>query len=140
MRVSRGEAGEPVDLRATVICRDVAAVYRHFQYPLDHLTGQLTLEKNTIAVNLQTLKGAQPVSLTGTIQNPGVDAVVRLDIQAEAIPIDDVLKSAMPADVRKLSTSSTPAVWSGLRPSVTRYPLPREHRPPGRQDHDRRRD
>ena len=89
-------------MSATVLCRDVAAVYRHFQYPLDHLTGQLTLEKNMMAVNLQTLKGAQPLSLTGTIKNPGVDAVVRLDIQAEAIPIDDALKNAMPPDVRKV--------------------------------------
>ena len=32
------------------------------------------------------------MSLTGTIQNPGVDAVVKLDIQAEAMPIDDALK------------------------------------------------
>ena len=128
--VSRGEAGKPVDLSATVICRDVAAVYRHFQYPLDHLTGQLTLEKNTIAVNLQTLKGAQPVSLTGTIQNPGVDAVVRLDIQAEAIPIDDALKSAMPADVRKVVDQFNPSGVVRAQATVTRYPLPREHNHP----------
>ena len=130
VRVFRGKAGEPVDLSATVMCRDVAAVYRHFQYPLDHLTGQLTLEKNMVAVNLQTLKGAQPLSLTGTIQNPGVDAVVRLDIQAEAIPIDDALEGAMPPDVRKVVDQFNPSGVVKAHATVTRYPLPREHNHP----------
>ena len=124
VNVVRGKAGEPVDLSATVLCRDVAAVYRHFQYPLDHLTGQLTLEKNMIAVNLQTLKGAQPLSLTGTIQNPGVDAVVRLDIQADAIPIDDALKSAMPPDVRKVVDQFNPSGVVKAHARVAHDPLP----------------
>ena len=62
-----------------------------------------------LAVNLQTLKGAKPVSLTGTIQNPGVDAVVQLDIQAEAILIDDAIKNAMPPDVRKVVDQFNPS-------------------------------
>ena len=68
---SAARPGEPVDLSATVDCRDVAAVYRHFQYPLDHLTGRLTLEKNMLKVELQTLKGGQPVHLEGNDQEPG---------------------------------------------------------------------
>jgi AsmA-like C-terminal region len=130
VRVSRGESGKPVDLSATIVCRDVAAVYRHFQYPLDHLTGRLTLEKNTIAVNLQTLKGAKPLSLTGTIENPGVDAVVRLDIQAEAIPIDDALKRAMPANVRKVVDQFNPSGVVKARAKVARDPLPQEQNHP----------
>ena len=122
--VVRDKAGKPVDLSAKVLCRDVAAVYRHFQYPLDHLTGQLTLEKNMVAVNLQTLKGAQPVSLTGTIQNPGVDAVVRLEIQADAIPIDDALKNAMPPDVRKVVDQFNPSGVVKAHAWVYAYPLP----------------
>ena len=61
VHVVRDRAGGPVELNATVDCRDVAAVYRHFPYPLDHLTGRLTLEKNMLTVNLQTLKGGQPL-------------------------------------------------------------------------------
>jgi hypothetical protein len=130
--IVRGKAGEPVDLSATVLCRDVAAVYRHFQYPLDHLTGQLTLEKKMVTVNLQTLKGAQPVSLIGTIQNPGVDAVVRLEIQADAIPIDDALKSAMPPDVQKVVDQFSPSGVVKAHARVTRHPLPEyKHRPEG---------
>ena len=93
VHVFRRQAGEPVDLSATVYCRDVAAVYRHFQYPLDHLTGQLTLEKNDADRRPADLERRRPAPAPdGTIQNPGVDAVVQLDIQADAIPIDDALK------------------------------------------------
>ena len=119
----RTQTGHPVDLSAKVYCQDVAAVYRHFQYPLDHLTGELTLEKNLLKVDLQTLKGGQPVHLTGTIKNPGVDAEVRLDIQAGSIPIDDVLKRAMPPDVRKVVDQFNPSGVVRGHASVYRRPL-----------------
>ena len=67
----RGQPGEPVDLSATVDCRDVAAVYRHFQYPLDHLTGRLTLEKNMLAVKLQTRERRPASTSRGDDQEPG---------------------------------------------------------------------
>ena len=132
----RGQAGEPVDLSATVFCRDVAAVYRYFPYPLDHLTGQLTLEKNMLTVDLQTV-GGQPVRLAGTIQNPGVDAVVKLDIQAEAMPIDEALKKAMPADVRKVVDQFKPQGVVKAHATVFRKPLPeRPDRPEGQIEID----
>ena len=125
----RVQAGEPLAMSATVDCRDVAAVYRHFKYPLDHLTGRLTLEKNILAVKLQTLKGGQPVHLEGTIKNPGVDAVVQLDIQAGSIVIDDVLKNAMPPDVRKVVDQFNPSGVVKAHARVFRQPVP------GRRDH-----
>ena len=78
-----------------------------------------------LAVDLQTVKGGQPVRLTGTIKNPGVDAVVKLDIQAEAIPIDDALKNAMPPDVRKVVDQFNPSGVVKAHATVFRKPLPR---------------
>jgi AsmA-like C-terminal region len=128
----RTQTGEPVDLSAKVYCRDVAAVYRHFPYSLDHLTGLLTLEKNLLKVDLQTLKGGQPVHLNGTITNPGVDAEVQLEIQADSIPIDDVLKKAMPPDVRKVVDQFNPSGVVRAHANVFRRPLPdRPDRPEG---------
>jgi hypothetical protein len=120
----RGQTGAPVELSATVECRDVAAVYRHFQYPLDHLTGRLTLEKRVLTVNLQTLKGGQPVQLAGTIKNPGVDAVVQLDIQAGSIVIDDVLRNAMPPNVGKVVDQFKPSGVVRAHARVFREPMP----------------
>ena len=98
------------------MCRDASAVYRHFPYALDHLTGQLTLDKNMVAVNLRTVKDAQPLSLTGTIENPGVDAVVKLDINAAAIPIDDALKARCRRMSARLSSNLTPVASSRPMP------------------------
>ena len=114
-----------------VYCRDVSAVYRYFPYPLDHLTGQLKLEKNMLAVDLHTV-GGQPVRLSGTIENPGVDAVVNLDIQAESMQIDETFKKAMPADVRKVVDQFNPQGIVKARASVFRKPQPdRRDRPEG---------
>jgi hypothetical protein len=128
----RARAGEPAELSATVYCRDVAAEYRHFPYPLDHLTGRLNLARNVLTVDLQTLIGGQPMFLDGTIQNPGVDAVVRLDIKAGAVPIDDVLKKAMRPDVRKVVNQFKPSGVVKAHAAVFRKPLPgRRDRPEG---------
>ena len=77
-----------------------------------------------LTVDLQTLIGGQPLRLTGTIQNPGVDAVVRLDIQAESMPIDDALKKAMPADVRKVVDQFNPSGVVKAHATVLREPMP----------------
>jgi hypothetical protein len=131
LRVIRRQTDEPVDLSATVFCRDVAAVYRFFPYPLEHLAGQLTLEKKTLALDLHTV-GGQPMRLAGTIQNPGVDAVVKLDIQAEGVQIDETLKNAMPADVLKVVKQFNPQGIVKAHATVFRKPLPLEHdRPEG---------
>ena len=72
-----------------------------FSYPLDHLTGDLIFEKNTVSVALNSLSG-RPLQLRGTIWNPGPLAVVKLAIAAESLPVDDAIKNAMPRDVRKV--------------------------------------
>ena len=70
--------------------------------------------------------------LKGTIKNPGVDAEVQLDIQAESIPIDDVLKKAMPPDVRKVVDQFKPSGVVKAHANVYRRPLPdRPDRPEG---------
>jgi hypothetical protein len=132
VRAVRGQAGKPVELSATVECRDVAAVYRHFKYPLDHITGRLALEKNVLTVDVRSLKGGQPVELRGTIQNPGVDAIVKLEIEAESILIDDSLKTALPPEVRKVVDQFNPSGAVRAHAQLSREPLPgRPDRPEG---------
>ena len=124
VHAARDRAGQPVEMSANVLCRDVAGVYRHFAYPLDHLTGWVTLKKKLLTVNLQTLVGGQPMRLKGTIQNPGVDAVVNLDVLAESLPIDDVLRKAMAPDVRKVVDQYHPKGVVKAHANVFRKPMP----------------
>ncbi len=62
IQLTRSVLDGPVELGANVTCHDVAATYRHFPYPLDHLRGTLVLKKKTLAVDVRTLGvGGQPL-------------------------------------------------------------------------------
>jgi hypothetical protein len=129
VHVTRPDARSPVAWTAKVRCRDVAAVYRHFAYPLDHLTGDLIFEKNTLSVDLNSLNG-RPLQLKGTIWNPGPDAVVKLDIHAESLPIDDAIKNAMPENVRKVVDGFKASGLVNVSAKVYREPMAGANAPP----------
>ena len=122
VHATRPQAGAPVAWTASVRCRDVAAVYHHFPYPLDHLTGDLIFEKNTLSVDLNSLSG-RPLQLRGTIWNPGPDAVVKLAIQADSLPIDDAIKNAMPPNVRKVVDGFKASGLVNVKAKVYREPM-----------------
>jgi len=124
VHLARPARGAPLDWDASVLCRDVRAVYRDFPYPLDHLTGLLSLKKNTLEVDLKTLVGGGPVHLFGTIQNPGAGAHVQLNVQAESLPVDDTLKKAVRPEVRKVLDQFKPSGLVKVNAKVFRTPNP----------------
>jgi hypothetical protein len=131
LNVVRRRLGEPVDLSATVDCKDFAGEYVHFRYPLDHLTGQIKLEKRLLTVDLETLSvGGRPLRIKGKIEDPGVDAVVHLDIQADSIPIDDKIKNATQPDVRKVIDQFHPSGLVKGHATVVRRPMVGPKAPP----------
>jgi hypothetical protein len=122
--VARAVPGGPVELAAKVTCHDVAVNYRHFPYPLDHLRGSLTLEKRTLTVDVQTISvGGGPLHMTGTIEEPGPDAVVKLDITAESVPVDQTLLAAFKPDVRKVVDQFKPSGTVKAHAAVSRVPM-----------------
>ena len=123
IRVVRQQESGPVGVGATVLCRDLAGVYKHFPYPLEHLGGRLTLEKQRIFLDLHGLIGDRPARLAGTIDNPGPDAIVHLDIQAESVPIDDAFLAALQPDVRKVVNQFHPAGSVKAQVRVARRPM-----------------
>ena len=89
-----------------VECRDVAMTYRHFRFPLEHITGTLAWRPGRIDVDLATLVAGAPLTGKGTIVNPGPAAVVDLTFAAAAMPIDagradDPLMNALPPDIAR---------------------------------------
>ena len=122
--LTRSAPGGPVELGASVTCHDVAATYRHFPYPLDHLRGTLVLKKKTLAVNVRTLGvGGRPLRMIGTIENPGPDAVVKLDVTAESVPIDRTLLDALKPEVRKVVDQFKPSGTVKAHAKVSRVPM-----------------
>ena len=85
--------------RLVVELIDVGAVYEHFPYPLEHLTGHLTLEPNNVTLeNLTThYQDARKVMLDGVVSTPddGPPAF-SIRVRAEQIPVDAALIDAMP--------------------------------------------
>ncbi len=122
LNLVRKGAGRPLDSSVQVSCQDVAAEYRYFPYALDHLTGSLTLENDLLTVDLRTLT-APLVHVKGLIQNPGLDAVVSLDIQAESVPINDTFRKALPPNVRQVIDQFQPSGEVTGRAKVVRKPM-----------------
>jgi hypothetical protein len=120
--LARSTPAAPLSWNATVDCRDVSAVYREFRYPLEHLTGLLSLKQKTLDVDLKTLIGGRPVALSGRIDNPGANAVVQLDVHAESLPVDGVVKKALHPDVRKVIDQFNPSGLVRVHAQVFREP------------------
>ena len=122
---------DPVDLGARVTCKDVSAKYRHFAYQLDHLRGQLELKKNLLTVDVHTLSvGGRPLRLKGSIQNPGVEAIVALELWAESVPIEESLLQAFKPEVQKVVAQFDPKGTVRAHAKVSRIPM--VGRPEGR--------
>jgi hypothetical protein len=99
----RDSAAGPLRKKVTINCHDVAMLYEHFRYPLDHLSGTIIWDGDRIEVqNMQTVIGEQPLSASGTIDHPGLGAVVRLDFAGRALPINTTLLDALPTNVREV--------------------------------------
>jgi hypothetical protein len=109
VRSGRDTPGGPERKKLVVDCHDVAILYRHFKYPIDHIRGRFSWENERITVEgLSTLVGGRPLSATGTIDRPGPDAVVALAFNGEALPIDKALLDAMPTEVREVVDDFNP--------------------------------
>ena len=122
--VSRRSYGGPIELGTKVTCKDVAAKYRHFAYPVDHLRGQLELRNKTLTVDLQTLSvGGQPLRIIGTINNPGIDAIVKLELWAESVPIDEPLMKAFEPEVQKVVGQFSPRGTVRAHAKIARRPM-----------------
>ena len=73
-------------------------------------------------MDLKCLIGDKPARLTGTIDNPGPDAVVNLKIQAESVPIDAAFLDALQPEVRKVVDRFHPSGSVKAAVSVFREP------------------
>src|SRR5271166_2697378 len=123
LHLARERDEGPVGAGATVVCRDVAAEYRHFRYPLEHMSGRLTFEKQRLGVEMRGLIGERPATMHGVIDNPGPEAEVALQIDAQSVPIDDTFITALPQDVRKVVSQFHPAGSVKAAVQVTRTPM-----------------
>jgi hypothetical protein len=84
---------------------NAAAVYKHFPYPLENLTGQITVDSQ--GVLLENIKAhyddSRRIQVDGKIfRLDDSDPGFHVSIQAERIPVDDRLIQAMPEKQQRL--------------------------------------
>jgi 4-amino-4-deoxy-L-arabinose transferase-like glycosyltransferase len=99
------DAGRPnpdaeVDYKIDVDCIDVSMKYKHFAYPVDHVGGKIQFTPGMMTLDVRTWIGNQPLVVTGNVVNPGRDAETRLEFNVASLPVDDVLRRALPKEVR----------------------------------------
>ena len=116
--------------RLAVDLVDVGAVYEHFPYPLEHLTGRVVFESDAVWLEDMTAhySDARKVTLSGTVlfQEDG-PPLVDIHLRANQIPVDAVLINAMPKAQQEffeqldIEATAWADVWvfpdaTGLRP------------------------
>ncbi|WP_435008855.1 AsmA-like C-terminal region-containing protein [Tundrisphaera lichenicola] len=109
VEASRPKAGAEIAAVVDVTDMDVSVKYRHFPYKVDHVRGQLHATPKRLTLAMNATIGRGPLLVSGTVDNPGPDAVANLDFEAESLPIDDALFQAMPPDVRKVVSDFDPS-------------------------------
>ncbi len=110
IQAGRPARGAEVDLGADIELADVAMQYKHFPYHVEHVRGRMHLTPQRLTLdNVHTTIGNKPFRVDGTVDNPGKDAIARLQFAVDALPIDDPLfLKALPPDVRKVVNDFKP--------------------------------
>ncbi len=73
---------------------------------------------------MQTLSvGGRPLRLKGTIKNPGVEAIVALELWAESVPIEEPLLKAFKPEVQKVVGQFEPKGTVRAHATVAREPM-----------------
>ncbi len=133
----RSEPSAKIDYAVDVMCADVSMKYKHFAYPVDHVQGNLHFTPGKMTLNVRTLIGNQPLVVTGDINDPGPNAEARLTFKVASLPIDDVLRKALPREVRTKVDQFQPAgSVRGTAKLHRRPPLNKGDDPRGRVDFD----
>lgn len=101
LRRPRGtrEALPKFDSTVTLVFEDLRACYRHFPYPLEHISGTVRRDAHGIEiVELASTRGDTRITAEGGARfNQGKLADIGLTINAQAVPFDSNLFEALPA-------------------------------------------
>ena len=120
--VARAAPGAKIDVAADVECLDVSMKYKHFAYPVDHIKGTIHYTPERMELKVRTSVGDKPVRVTGTVDDPGPDAVARLTFEVESLPVDAALFNALPPEVKPVVASFRPTGTVQGKANLVRLP------------------
>ena len=84
--------------RGDVQCKDVEICHFKFQYPIEHLTGQIGFTENSVTLsNLVGYHGDAKVLFNGWCRDFGPNRKYQVQIKSDNMPLDDDLYNALTA-------------------------------------------
>jgi 4-amino-4-deoxy-L-arabinose transferase-like glycosyltransferase len=135
--LGRSDPKAEIDVDVNVKCLDVSMKYKHFAYPVDHITGTIHATKETMELDVRTMVNDRPVKVTGTVLNPGPDAVADLTFVVDSLPIDAALFKALPPEVKPVVAAFNPTgTVKGTAKLKRLPPLTKQDDPRGRVTFD----
>ncbi len=111
--------------------QDMAFTFHQFPYPLEHCVGSAKCENGKTSFSIDSLENGQIVTISGSVENPGPDALFQIDFGCNGeLPIDEKLFRAVDLypqvarqirDLRPRGTFGVAGKFS--RPTIDHTPL-----------------
>lgn len=129
LNVVRPRAGDPLGFGLTTRARDVALTYKHFPYPLQHIQGTVVWQGQRIEISGRTLVAGEWLTAKGTVERPGMDALVKFDFHTNGFPVDETLFRALPPEFKTVMKDFQPTGSVRGVVHLTRKPPPKPGAP-----------
>jgi hypothetical protein len=111
-----------------LLCKNISVKIKRFPYPLANVQGKIWQDDRQnaptlILFNVEGLAGQQTVWATGGIVNPGPGYESVIDVGVSNIPLDENLRAALPASVKKIVDEMKLLGKGDFRIRLTRPPV-----------------
>ncbi|MFM9965828.1 MAG: hypothetical protein ACKV2Q_32000 [Planctomycetaceae bacterium] len=83
-----------------VTAKDCSVMHEAFPYPVEHANGSISLQDGNLIIEVSGMAGERPITLEGTVVNPGPNATILLTIRTSDLPIDETFIKACPPQLR----------------------------------------
>lgn len=83
-----------------VTAKDCSVRHDAFPYPIEHANGSITQQGRDLIIDVRGMAGGRPITLEGTVNNPGPNATVLLNIRTADMPIDRQFLEACNPQIR----------------------------------------
>lgn len=83
-----------------VTAKDCSVKHDAFPYPIEHANGSITQQGRDLIIDVRGMAGGRPITLEGTVANPGPNATISLNIRTSDLPIDQTFLNACNPQIR----------------------------------------
>lgn len=83
-----------------VTAKDCSVKHDAFPYPIEHANGSITQQGRDLIIDVRGMAGGRPITLEGTVANPGPNATISLSIRTSDLPIDQTFMNACNPAIR----------------------------------------